>query len=720
MKPIDVTVSRGVRRQRADQLHRVPAHAQPRHAHAAGVALILTLGLLSLVTLAAVAFVVTMRIERLATNHTVHRTMAREYADVGLNTAMGLVNEALALNRSCYPVQGWSTNAGRPHFFERDCFGAPSTNDEPILLLRGAATNLLPGILAAQAAIVESGWQHIHETNETTGAAGILAGRVAFLVVNLSGMADVNALNSNRWQALGEPSAAAYQRLNPTGAYQRVFLTQSDLYAANQGPVSNLITRSYDAGPDVYFTDTAGLGTRAFAGSLRPRTNINLATHDTEVATVSTLLASAGVTDSVATAWNIRNYLDTGRIPLGPGPEPTYRTGIGVKDVPLINKVVLADSNATMQYSVAVELWYPFVPNNSPTNAKIWVGVYTNVAPNTAAEPADADFTYEMPLPIMQYAGPNEFFVASMPGTITFSRYDPVSATWIREPLGTNLHQIWVWPRVYVGTNCVDEALLKNGSVVPWTQPRCYQFNDPRANHDLANAIFADAPLSALGTTNSNCSIPSLPLVHANAPMQSAGELRHIYAPGLSGGRIDFTTAMGGACRDRFTVQPTNTPTYGLFQANTPYANIWQAILCDVPIGWTNAIVPDFRRTLGTDRLLLEPLAASLAGALTNSGQRGTTCFEALYPLLGSTLLTTLSQTNSTEISMDARAVCGDILAGIADRVSFRQNSYLIIVCGQRLSPLGRVLADQRAAITIVRDAYTGRWVVDHLLWLTE
>jgi hypothetical protein len=62
----------------------------------------------------------------------------------------------------------------------------------------------------------------------------------------------------------------------------------------------------------------------------------------------------------------------------------------------------------------------------------------------------------------------------------------------------------------------------------------------------------------------------------------------------------------------------------------------------------------------------------------------------------------------------------GDILAGIADRVSFRQNTFLVIVCGQRLSPLGRVLADQRAAITVVRDAFTGRWVVDHAVWLTE
>jgi RHH-type proline utilization regulon transcriptional repressor/proline dehydrogenase/delta 1-pyrroline-5-carboxylate dehydrogenase len=78
--------------------------------------------------------------------------------------------------------------------------------------------------------------------------------------------------------------------------------------------------------------------------------------------------------------------------------------------------------------------------------------------------------------------------------------------------------------------------------------------------------------------------------------------------------------------------------------------------------------------------------------------------FEELLPAIASTL----SATN------DPQQV-EDLLRGVADQTTFRQNLYVIIVAAQRLSPpIGtaaqRVLADQRAAITVIRDAYTGRW----------
>ncbi|MEI6416026.1 MAG: hypothetical protein WCP34_17450, partial [Pseudomonadota bacterium] len=487
------------------------------------------------------------------------------------------------------------------------------------------------------------------------------------------------------------------------------------------GAVSNLVPFSYDPGPDVFFTNLTRFGTRAFTNDLYPRFNINLATNAAALVTVSNLLADARVPAADDTAWNILNYLDPGRLPVvAAGAPPAYRTGASIKDVPLINKVALMDSNSTWNYSVAVELWYPFVPNNSPANAKVWVGVYTNGAPNADLAPVLADYSYEVTLPSMQYGGSNEFFVARMPGAIAFQHYD--GTDWVPDPIGTYNHQVWIWPRVYINNTCVDEALVSGETVQAWIQTGCYQFDDPRANHSLAHAIFTNAPTPALGTNNANCSIPSLPLMHTDAPMHSAGELRNIYAPDLPGGRIDFTTALGGACRDRFTVLASNAPVHGLFQANTPYTNIWQAILSDVTIGWSNQIYPtECFSKIGTtfDPTSQVTMASAAANALRDTSGRGWVRFEELFPILGASLLGNVMTTNRVD-GMDAQAVCGDILAGIADRVSFRQNSFLIIVCGQRLSPMGRVLADQRAACIIVRDAYTGRWVVDHMVWLTD
>ena len=66
-----------------------------------------------------------------------------------------------------------------------------------------------------------------------------------------------------------------------------------------------------------------------------------------------------------------------------------------------------------------------------------------------------------------------------------------------------------------------------------------------------------------------------------------------------------------------------------------------------------------------------------------------------------------------------------DVMRGIVDKVSFRQNIYVIIVAAQTLSPASTtdspvVLAEQRAAVTVIRDAYTGRWMIHSWVWLTE
>jgi len=749
----------------------IPPTRGIRHANSSGVALILTLGLLAIVTLAVVAFVVTMRIEHLAAGNTLNRTISRQYIDIGLSAAMGTVDSVLTNRQSSYPVQKWDLDSSIPPDSQtNDCLGVgvflPS-DDAPIQLFCGSATNLLPGVLAAQAGQVLSRWYSITATNSTTGANGITNGRVAFLIVNLSGMMDVHALNTSRCQTLGEPAASAYNLIN-TSAYQRVFLTQPDLTAANnQVPVSNLVTFSYDPNPEVFFTNTLAFGTRAFTNNLPSRFNINSATQyvgnynsttfqNNWLTPVSNLLANAGVPFPDQVAWNILNYIDPGQVPIVAPADQTapYRTGYGVKDVPLINKVALEQIPGTNpEYSVSVELWYPFVPHASPDNTrtKLRVGVYTNDSFLTEAKAAIASggepplslMSFEVPVFKMNYGDKSEFFVGSTtnpPSTALQISFKEVitlsdgSLSSIYHKVGESpSYFVWIWPRVYVDNTCVDEALVNatTGAADPlrtWTEIGSVQFADPRANNTLASAIFTNA--YSLGTTNANCSVSNLPLVHADAPMLSAGELRHIYAPGMPNLCLDLATPTGAACRDRFTVSTTNAPVHGLVQANTPYTNIWKAILSDVTVGWTNSVVPPSESFYTVSTWLSDPADQNiLAGAIASAAWNGIhhsdgsiggwNRYQEMLPLVASNLdviqLNGTAMTNA--LTFNER---GDILAGIADRVSFRQNTFLVIVCGQRLSPLGRVLADQRAAITVVRDAFTGRWVVDHAVWLTE
>lgn len=714
------------------------------------MALIVTLGILTVITFAVFAFVVTMRTEHLAARNVVNRTQARQYVDIGIAHSMAIVDYVLVGSRSCYPVQGWyATNAiqGGQTFQTSDCLGTPSTNHMAIPLFQGSLTNLLPGFLAQQAAQVQSGWIYITETNGQTAASeGVQVGRVALLIVNLSGMPDVHGLTANQRQHLGDAltATAAAPIDATTGAYHRVYLTQSDLHAANGGPVSNLVTFSYDPNPDVFFTTTnrlPQLGTRDFANVLTNRFNINDTNRSDYIASVTALLTGAGVLNNPEhVAYSILNYSDPGRIPIvadADKPHP-YRTDYGIKDVPLINEVALTPINANPEYGVSVELWYPFVPRSSPVKTTLRVGVFTNESEATAAITTSGSFSgssmcFEATVPVMYYGDSTEFFVDSSTNHLS-QGVSPISfkegtTSIIYRPIGPD-HPVWILPRVYVQDSkgnevCVDEALVAGTAPTRWESTGDVQFGDPRTNCsapaliDSISSFVANTP--TLNTTNANCTVHSLPMVLTGEPLRSAGELRHIYAPGLTNDCLDLAFPVGAACRDRFTVRDTNTPVRGLIQANTPYTNVWKASLCDVLVGWTNAIFQTTQCKLqaGTSNeldLVAEKTAYAAWSGIPNSTNfvGSWNRFEEMLPMVASNLASVITVSN---LVYDVR---GDILAGIADRVSFRQNAFLVVVCGQRLSPHGRVLADQRAAAVILRDAFTGRWVVQQMYWLTQ
>ena len=67
-----------------------------------------------------------------------------------------------------------------------------------------------------------------------------------------------------------------------------------------------------------------------------------------------------------------------------------------------------------------------------------------------------------------------------------------------------------------------------------WSSIGSIPYADPRTNHCL-DAGYLPVATNTIGTTNANNIVTGLPLVHANAAMRGAGEIRHAFAPGMPG-----------------------------------------------------------------------------------------------------------------------------------------------------------------------------------------
>jgi hypothetical protein len=344
--------------------------------------------------------------------------------------------------------------------------------------------------------------------------------------------------------------------------------------------------------------------------------------------------------------------------------------------------------------------------------------------------------------------------------------HDGRNTIWIR-PVTT------VWPtdeateaeEELIGDKIVDEALLThdNDNAVPvwgWTSVTNLCIPDPRNNAFARNwRAFpktarwkaGDAFDDVLNTTNLNTGVHELPFIHFNGPFSTIGDIGHVYASysdrqtsedaddeaeflqRLKYDTVTFSTRSGAALLDIFTLSPTNRSTRGLVQANTQHASVIKTLLADVTVGWTN-IVDGTVDELGLKQLPLTKTGSNekdwsdvYADALTNAPySMGWRSFADMLPSLSTNQV--FAHENVWGGSADLHPMhdyTEDVLRGLVDKVSFRQNIFVVVVAAQALSPASTaarpvVLSDQRAAVTVIRDAYTGRWVIHSWVWLTE
>jgi len=347
--------------------------------------------------------------------------------------------------------------------------------------------------------------------------------------------------------------------------------------------------------------------------------------------------------------------------------------------------------------------------------------------------------------------------------------------TWIRPLVAIHENQSETATEENDGYEAVDEALLTEESdgsigVRQWEEATSLGVADPRANA-WANGPYAtwtEELYNTFGATNefpdtvTASGVTELPFIHTDEPFRSIGELGNIAIdltvkndnrnrrPDLPvRDTIDFASRTGAATLDRLTASFTNAPLYGLIQANTTYPDVIRQMLNNVPLGWTNSTdslmgsgsTDEHRMTLSKNDSELEALTENWTNALfkvwseeTSSadinGHPGWSCFADMLPDLSTNAIKHLkldfaSRDTSGDADYYRHDYLEDVMRGIIDKVSFRQNIFVVVVAAQTLSPASTdehpiVLADQRAAVTVIRDAFTGRWAICNWTWLTE
>lgn len=361
-----------------------------------GVALIIVLGLLSVLTLLAVAFAIAMRVERMIARNYLNGIKATHIVQTGIVRAMADANNSLV--GMCYP--NWSTRSTTSELNAMCSTGSVPCPD----ILSGEASRTIPGALQipAENVVPYCMWVDIPFAGETS--------RVAYVVVNVSGLLDANLVGGapRVWSTnaselnltnFADLQSGQEEEFYNQRAEHRRYETSTELDALNTAvdTVSNLFVFSWDPDPDeVFLTTDAGnwwekIDTATPPGKMGQRDAIlhskfrindivnytcwnndpdflkykNNGPFMNEYYTPIVYLLGpfgAGVERPTDVIWNIVNWLDSDRIPQGGDANPWAHTE-GGEPVPLISEIVLTNRpGTTNEYEIVVEIWFPYDP----------------------------------------------------------------------------------------------------------------------------------------------------------------------------------------------------------------------------------------------------------------------------------------------------------------------------------------------------------------------
>ncbi len=673
---------------------------------AAGASLIVVLGLLATLTVLAAAFAYAMRVARLTGRQYAEEMRARHLVHTALVRAIEAVDQSMR----GYTFPFWGdryTNAPCDAFCSAP--GGPSTEGR---LWSGEALSLVPHSLwpDAQAAAIACGWEPVGPPGGPTN------GRVAYLVINCSGLLDANVLLGGEGPWATNLVWALDDIKNPLtffedGRLHIRYETLAELTRLNQGvteSVSNLWIFSLDPGPDFFFESTNRLGCTDI--SLFPRFAVNAGVSFTDYtdpafrtnywAPLTNLLARAGYANPASVGWNLVNYLDTNRVPDNPDvPWPWLSAG-GTEAVPYVNELVLSTEDTTNR--LQVELWFPFWPAvvSEDDGFSLAVGWFTNtLTANPSHILSLAAQTNGQAIGAMSW-DTNAFRVYSF----ELTNAAPVSSEAPIRVIARVLHR---------GTP-VSEAMGYEASGYPaclFTNAMAWAAVDPRLSAHPENWVSLPLAFATPGAQNPVCDPwahggQGIPIIHRDGPMEGIGEIGYVFTPpgcfatnSPPWRSVDLFSEPGATLLDWMTIS-NRGPTRGLTSLSTRQTGV------------TEALFACAQTSLGAEPAALQPQAWAAALA---SGAPYLTCADALLELAAAPGFSALSVKGHT--SGDIKE---DAVRHLPERMTFRQNLFMIFLAAQPLAHNGRPTAEKHAVALLWRDAYTGLSFARFFKWLRD
>lgn len=545
-----------------------------------GIALIMVLGFLAVLSILAVSFAITMRTERLASSVYVDGVKARQLLYVAMTRAVDEIDYELVTSGNVMPTDAdgqkviWST-------------GGPVVSN---FLYAGEATNYIPA--AAVSSLDDARWVTIDDPD------GNPAGRIAFAAFDISGLVDINGvvdqfnetnLHAAAFSALPDaPEIASFSTI--TSEWVRFESTgeidQSGILSGSQYPRN--------------FTVYSRFETNAF-----PLFNIQGDENylQTEQATVLARFTDAGIPAAVHNELfdNLIDYVDTGGV-------PQDLNSCCTEAVPMINEIIISNvvnvvappggmGPNQLQQTVwlTVETAYPF-PAANAVNGQFFVRVndlnYTITPPPNFPQPYPtavfpmngngfdpSDFSFEV--------AANSFNI----GTITapFSPGPPMNMTInsvdieVIDPNGDVVDQVTAVGQ-WSATPLAVPPAPPGG---PYYLYRYSSVTDPRLNYDGAQWI--NTPITwADVNANANANEGWSTMYVRNGPIENVAELGFL---SLGTGPWEtvrlYDDGAGGAIHrvlDYFMVSNTAHARGGCINMNSSNTNIIGSLLNDCAI----------------------------------------------------------------------------------------------------------------------------------------
>lgn len=712
-----------------------------------GIVLIMVLGLLALMIIMAVTFAVSMRTERLAAGNYADNVRARELVHVGLARAMNdlannLGTSGLASSTGGKVYPDWNvTNSHYTNISISEAGVARWVTN--IYLMHGEATNYVPRALWTDATNADltnpsNHWLPVEHLVYTDNGINLvesnLMGRVAYLILNCSGLLDANYAGGGGTRGVGTNlSEIVIVDLGEIGGKLNSFLTargndvrfETLAHLNANGDFFTPATNFF-----VYSHALPGYWNTNFPPCVGTQVNLSGSAADLMARRVeiTNAFCRAGFDEfrSGVLYSNLIDYVDSDSIP--------SNFEYCVESVPMINEIAVSvnikvtDTGPVLTPyiyeiggAITNECWYPFVVDSGQSFKLCSRVTFATTLGAIPELPDDSPGQLITPITVGGFPKNNRQF-----GPIT------IFSASIVDPVEINCT---VYLRVELDGDVVDRL---NVPIVLTIRPRgalgsnpSYSTNseclDPRFNYDPGNVLQWQcvSPDDSLGI-DPNEGVENKRLAGyfgsgndgdgamfvSNGPLRSVAELGYlVYSPSEPWKTVKLYDS---GCHRVLDVFGLSTNTANVLVTNETYrgrVNCNSNAALDATAAVFAGMPVDNYPGEGGGELSMTPDARDFASKIFNGG-----IFTNLSDIGRAINSGDFPAAADTELKKEA------FFRNSINLLNLRQNVFTIIIEAQAASRgnIPRNPAKQRAVAIVWRDPFTGEMFVRHIKWLGD